>query len=47
MPRLDGDVFFFGTAMALSPYKNPSASRAGTIKNVREAGLIEEGSHQG
>jgi hypothetical protein len=45
MPRLDGDVFFFGTAMAIS--LNETARHAPNHQNVREAGLIKEASRQG
>jgi hypothetical protein len=43
MPRRDGEVFFFGTAMAIS--SNTAAPHARRIiETLREAGLIEEGS---
>jgi hypothetical protein len=45
MPRLEGDVFFFGTAIAISLSDN-GATRA-KPSNLREAGLIEEASPQG
>jgi hypothetical protein len=46
MPRLEGDVFFFGTAMTKSPQKLRRHARR-TIQNLREAGLIEEAFRQG
>jgi hypothetical protein len=45
MPRLEGDVFFFGTAMAKSPQKRGAIRAAPS--NLREAGLIEEAPQQG
>jgi hypothetical protein len=38
MPRLDGDVFFFGTAMAKSPQK-PRRDARRTVKTFGKPGL--------
>jgi hypothetical protein len=46
MPRLEGDVFFFGTAMVAISL-NTAARRAPDRQNLREAGLIEEAPRQG
>jgi hypothetical protein len=46
MPRLDGEVFLFGTAMVKISSKLRREARQ-TVEFLREAGLIEERSRQG
>jgi hypothetical protein len=46
MPRRDGEVFLFGTAMGENLLEL-GAQGAPKAKILREAGLIEEGSRQG
>jgi hypothetical protein len=48
MPRREGEVFLFGTAMEVSPEKpsNFRRRRPNTVLEI-EAGLIEEGGRAG